>query len=201
MFQNIYNNIRMKILITEEQLKTICEVDFAHHKNRWYNLSPRQLQMSAAELVDMIIKSYADIGGHPEFQSPNNIATTDLNLWLAIDVDEDPEWDATLAGKTTDYGKKWTVLATDGNSNSRRSVVSQLIKRLKMGTNYIEASDRVAEILSKVGLPFVEDEDAIKDVIKKEDIKYVGDGWYERKIAGQAKLKRLFGKPKTRLSV
>lgn len=191
----------MRILITERQFKTICEVDFEHNKNEWYKLTPKQLDLSAVELVDMIINSYSDIGGHPEFKLPNDIINSDLNLWLAIDVDDDPQWDATIAGKTTSNGRKWTVLASDGEGMSRRSVVAELIRKLRTGTNYIEASDRVAEILSKMGVPFIEDENVIKNVIKKEDLKYVGNGWYERKIAGNPKLKRLFGRPKTKLSV
>jgi hypothetical protein len=186
----------MKILITEKQLNKLSEEAIEHEKNKWYNLNPNELYVSAEEILDMIIKSYSGIGGHPEFNTPLDIARTDLDLWMTIDVDEDPEWDATLAGKKTLFGKKWTVMATDGGSVSKRKLINQLIQKLKRGTNYIEASDRVAEILTTLGLPYVQDEDSIKNVIKKDDVQYKGDGWYQRKIGAELKLKRLFGKPK-----
>lgn len=194
--QNIIDtNFKQKKMKIENRMRLTRLLEDIFPSKKWVALKTTDLRVNASDLLDIIVKSYAPVGGHPEFKSPADITSSDLTLWIAIDVDADATADAVIAGKTTGHGKKWTVLGSDGDPDAKKAVLTKMVDLLKTNGNYIEASHKIADILTARGVPIVKDEQTVRDVVNKPDIKWDEDGWYFRAIGGKQMRKRLFGKP------
>lgn len=194
--QNLIDtNFKQKKMKVENRMRLTRLLEDIMPSNKWLNLSAKDLKVNADDLLKIIVKSYAPVGGHPEFKSPADITSSDLTLWTAIDVDSDKEAEALIAGKKTSHGNKWTVLGSDGAQDGKTAVLARIVNLLKQKGNYIEASHKIADILASRGVPIVKDEKTVRDVVNKPDIKWDEDGWYFRAIGGTKMRKRLFGKP------
>ena len=164
-------------------------------KNKWVQLKGNDFKEFASEIFDMIKQSYSSIGGHPNIKLVSDINPSDINYWEVVDVDQDPEPDAVSGAKNKPSGKKYTLGATDGSSQAKRSYVGSRIKTLKSSGNYAELSHKIADIMKSSGVPIVKDKETVRKVLRK-DINWLGDGYYERKVGGRVFKKRLFGNPK-----
>ena len=165
-------------------------------KNKWVSLKSKDLKDFRDELFDLVKKSYASIGGHPNIKSPSDISLSSIDYWDAIDVDDDPDPDAVSGAKARTGGRKYTLGATDGSSPAKRAYVGSRIKLLKKPGHYAEMSHKIADIMASAGVPIVDDEEEVKRVLKGKKINWLGDGWYERVIGGKKFKKRMFGRPK-----
>jgi len=165
-------------------------------KNKWIQLSGKELKLFRDEIFDMIKQSYASLGGHPNIKSASDINVSSINYWDVIDVDNDPEPDAVSGAKKRTGGKKYTMGATDGSGAGKRAYIKGRIKMLNKLGHYAELSHKIADILASSGVPIVDDEEIVKKVLSGKDINWLGNGWYERKIGGKNYKKRMFGKPK-----
>ena len=86
-----------------------------HGKNAYVELQRKDIQEYEKEIIDLIVNAYKHIGGNIEIQKPGDILKSDLNYWVAVDNDSDPDADIVLGGKTTPAGTKMTVLGQDGS--------------------------------------------------------------------------------------
>ena len=184
----------MKKYIHKNRLVDIlCE---ALPKNKWVNLKGKELAEFRDEIYDLVKKSYASIGGHPNIKSPSDIDMTSINYWEVIDVDSDPKPDAVSGGKKKSSGMKYTLGATDGTSPAKRAYIGSRISKLKKKGHYAELSHKIASIVASNNVPIVKDEETVRKVLKGKDITWLEDGWYERNIGGKKFKKRMFGVPK-----
>ena len=72
--------------------------DFSKGKGKWTDLSVTDLEDPdnvdlTYELYDLIATAYANIGGHLNFQSPEDLPGKE-DTWAAVDVDGDDDADA-----------------------------------------------------------------------------------------------------------
>lgn len=165
-------------------------------KDKWIVASDSDLKQFANDIYLMIKNTYAGIGGHPNFKSPSDINKSDANHWELIDLDDDPEPDAVSGAKLKPSGTKYVVGANDGSSAAKREYIKSRITKLKKNGNYVEASHKLHDILVSGGVPVVTDPEVIQKVMKGKELKFLGDGWYERKIGGSTLKKRLLGRPR-----
>jgi len=185
--------MNLRHIIREEISKVVLE---KLSKGKWSKVKGSDLKKYDDEIYQMIKQSYAAIGGHPNFKGPQDVNTSDANAWDVVDVDGDEVPDAVSAAKLKPAGKKYVMGATDGSSEAKRSYIIQRIKDLNKTGNYVEASHKIADILSKRGVPIVDDEEVVRKTLKK-DIEWLGNGgYYKRSIGGKTVTKRMFGKPK-----
>jgi hypothetical protein len=162
-------------------------------KNHWIQLPKDAVKKYADEIVDLIVNAYSAKGGNFELQSVDDIKKSDLDFWVANDVDADPEMDTVLAGKHTPAGTKMTVIGQDGGSAAKRSGIIQMVQFMKLRGFYAELDK---ELAAKLNMPYIKDEEEIRKVLNK-DIKMNPDGSYDRKLtAGPVKTKVLVGMPK-----
>lgn len=161
----------------------------------WEELTGSDLEQYRDELFNLIQIAYQPIGGHLNIKSKNDINLNDLSFWIASDVDDDNEYDAMQPGKSTKFGVKLTVGASDGGTTAKRVLIRKLKSLLNTTGFYLEASEKLESILDRLGLQYIDDPLEIKTVLNKE-IQYIGDGWYNRDIGGKIIKKRLYGKPK-----
>lgn len=177
------------------KLRTLLPEAFADEfaKNQWIQLPKDTVKTYADEIIDLIIGAYTAKGGNFEFKNVDDIKRSDLDFWVANDVDADPEMDAVLGGKKTHAGTKMTVFGQDGSSVAKKVGIVRMIELMKTRGFYAELDKDLA---TKLGLEILKDEEEIRKVLNK-DIKMNPDGSYDRKLTmGPVKTKVLVGIPK-----
>jgi len=144
------------------------------------------------KLWDMYVDTYQTIGLHVE--SIDKLVSKYKVSWM-IDTDKDPEPDAFVIYKETQYGNKIALMGTDGNKLNKRLLIYKVSKLLKTKGWYAEASHKVAKIFLNKGIKTFTDIDLIKKILGKSDIISTDEkDVYKRKIGTLGVIKkRLFG--------
>ena len=161
-------------------------------KNSYIELSSRDAVDYADEIIDLINKSYAHVGGNLEFRNANDIKNSDVSYWILKDIDDDPDPEIAFGGKDTPKGKKITVMSQDGSSPAKKDAILKMIELMKTRGFYAELDKDLAQ---KFGLPPIRDEKKVRDVLQK-DLEWNNDGSYVRDIGGSKHAKVLVGIPK-----
>ena len=174
--------IRLKQLITEN-----------FPKRKYIRLSSSELNTYKDDLYDLIFNAYKSKGGYSGMKNASDIASGDINVWLAADIDNDPQLDVTIGGKQKPSGTKLVVMGQDGSPEAKRNAIQQMKRLLRKRGFYSEMD---MELAQKFNAPIVKDESLIRSVIQKSDIKFIGDGTYTRNIDGIQRTKVLVGMPK-----
>lgn len=144
-------------------------------------------------IVDLIKTAYADKGGSNEIKSANDLKKSDLTYWIAKDINDNPDADVVLGGKTTPAGTKIVTIGQDGSKAAKSDVIKKMVDLMRTRGFYAEMDPELAQ---KLGLTPLKGEDRIAKILQK-DIKYSNDGTYERDITGLGnKTKVLVGIPK-----
>ena len=171
----------------------ISEIDLP--KNQWTSIKGKDVDDSSENIYDLIANAYASIGGHPGFQSPDDVAGGDGKLYTVIDLDDDPDIDAVGVAKLRPGGIKHVATGHDGSKPAKRAIVNKNSADLNKPGNYIEVSGRIKDILLDAGVEQVTDEATLKKVLDGKEIEINKDGSYERYIGGKKYNKILLGKP------
>jgi type I restriction-modification system DNA methylase subunit len=152
-------------------------------KNKYTQLTKEDIDDFADTIYDLIFGAYKKIGGHYEFNSPEDVKTSDLNFWIGNDIDSDPDLDTVIGGKKTKFGTKLTLIAQDGSKEAREDVKNQIKKLAETKGFYAELSEEIAE---KLNLNIIKDKNIIQEVINKP-IDFNEDGSYYRNLGGDEK--------------
>ncbi len=177
------------------KLKSLLPEAFAdtYEKNKWIQLPKDVVKTYADEMIDLIVSAYTAKGGNFEFKNADDIKKSDLDFWIANDIDADPEMDAVIGGKRTPAGTKMTVFGQDGSSAAKRVGMTKMTDYMKERGFYAEVD---IDLAAKLGVDYIKDEALIRKVLNK-DIKMNADGSYNRKLTdGPVKTKVLIGIPK-----
>jgi len=164
-------------------------------KDKYVELGTKDIRDFADNIYDLIATAYRDSGGHFEFQSGQDVINSDLNYWIATDIDQDPDADITIGGKRTNYGTKVTTMGQDGERLSKKSAITKLVNMMKTRGFYAEMDEDLA---NKLGLSIITDEDIIRKVMSGKELEFTGNGRFKRGISaiGKVKEKVLVGIPK-----
>ena len=161
-------------------------------KNIWFPLQLDELKDVEDDILDLIQNAYGPIGGHPNYKTVGDLAGSDYTI---VDLDDDPDIDAVTVTKQRAGGTKHVGMGHDGTSPSKRASISQTIRDLDKQGVYIEASGKMADILTKSNVTQVTDEDTIRKALKGKSIEMYDDGSYDRVLGGKKYRKLMFGKP------
>jgi len=161
-------------------------------KNTYVELSSSDAADYADDIIELINKSYAHVGGNLEFRNANDIKNSDISYWILKDIDNDPDPEIAFGGKDTPKGKKITVMSQDGSSPAKKDAILKMIELMKTRGFYAELDPDLAQ---KFGLSPIRDEKKVRDVLKK-DLEWNNDGSYVRDIGGSKHEKVLVGLPK-----
>lgn len=159
-------------------------------KRKWINLNYKDLEDYKDEIFDIISNSYSHIGGHLEIQKAIDLTNSDLDFWIANDIDTDPYIDVAIGGKKTKDGIKLTTMAQDGNKASKMYLLKKVVELVQQKGFYSETSKELAD---KLNIPIVKDKMIIQEVVNKPNIKFNDDGSYDRDIHGKRVTKVLVG--------
>lgn len=166
-------------------------------KNKWVELTAKDLDDYKDDLLGLIDTAYSYIGGHSNYSTPSDIgkeASRGAN-YTVIDLDDDPEIDAVDITKKKKAGTKAVATGHDGTSQAKRAVITHKIENLKKPGFYVEVSGKIKDILLKAGVPQVKDRETIEKALAGKEIKMNDDGSYTRSIAGKEHEKIMLGTP------
>ncbi|MDA7616784.1 hypothetical protein N8579_00235 [bacterium] len=165
-------------------------------KNKWVTIPASELKDYSEEIYKLIDNAYAQIGGHPNYKSADNVTGREAEAeYEVIDLDDDPEIDAVSAAKPKAAGKKFTATGHDGSSAAKSKVVNHKADQLKSGGYYVEVSGKIKDIFKAKGVEPINDEELVRKVLKGKEIEWLGNGEYKRTIGGKEFTKALMGKP------
>ena len=174
----------------------LLEAAGAMPKNKWITLSGKALDKFKDEISDLINIAYKDIGGHANFKSSKDITNNDMQVWHAVDLDDDPGPDAVNIYKKKKFGHKSVGMGHDGSPAAKSSVIKNKVSLLKKSGWFVEVNEKLYNIFKSRGINAITSEKAVRRVLKGKDIKWLGDGWYIRSIGGDSHKKIMMGVPK-----
>lgn len=175
-------------------LDLLNEIDLP--KNKWVDLSDDEKKEAKELLFKLIDDAYASIGGHPNYNSPEDVVGGEGDAhYVVIDLDEDPEIDAVVTFKDKSAGKKYASIGHDGSKAAKSQSINKIATDLKSQGFFIEVSGVLKDIMKSKGVPQITDSNVIKAVLKGKDIDLNDDGTYQRKIGNKTFTKALFGNP------
>ena len=183
------------IKLSENQHTTFQDLYIS--KNKWIQMLKRKDRKEIANnLYVLIDNSYGPLGGHPSVKSIDDIFNSAVTHWEAIDLDLDPEADSVVFGKKTEFGIKIDGMGHDGLKASRKELIKKLVALLQKPGYWIEASDKVAELLYKSSVPYLDMKD---DVVKifPAGVEWLDNkGEYIREVSkGVKRTETVFGRP------
>ena len=165
-------------------------------KGKWVTLNKAEQGEYAGDIFDLINTAYASIGGHSNYDSPDDIVDGEGDAnYEVINLDDDPDIEAVSVSKKKSAGNKFVATGHDGSKIAKSAVVNHKADELKKSGHFIEVSGRIKDILLGKGVPMVTDEEIIKKAMKGKEIEMNDDGSYQRKIAGKMHTKVLLGLP------
>jgi hypothetical protein len=182
--QEVYNLVSNKI---QENLP----------KNKWVNIDSKEEYSD--ELINLVQTAYKNT---PEGSFINTKRDIIPSEWHSIDLDENPDIDATIFYRNSRANESWNGKKIQGiGHDGSREAIDALLKRLQnllnQTGNWIEASDALEHILYKMGVPYIQDQKEASKIFPNSNLKMVGDrGKYERNLEDGKKVKEtIFGKP------
>jgi hypothetical protein len=151
------------------------------------------------ELVDLVQTAYKRT---PEGSFINSVGDLKPSEWLAKDFHNDERLDVSIFYRRARSGEKWKGnkiqgIGHDGSKEGKQIVLTKLVQLLKKRGWWIEASDKLEEVLYGMGVPYVKDEETLKTIYNDENLKMIGErGKYVREIGGGKKIRETtFGNP------
>lgn len=192
----------------DEDLNESFADHYDDHYSTWIDLDHKELKKHPEiydEIYKLIDMSYANVGGHSNYKSADDIADDyAISNFALIDVDDDREVDAARLSRQTRNGKKAVASASDGTKLAKDYLKSKIEKDLKTPGHYAEVSDAAAGFAFKIGAKTISDEETARKIIRKK-IEWHGEhpeglfpktyGWYTRMIGGEPHTKIIVGSP------
>ena len=150
------------------------------------------------ELIDLVQFAYKKTPQGSFINSKGDVVPSE---WLAIDIDADQKFDATLFYRKSRSSETWKGfkiqgLGHDGSKESIRATLLKHVELLKKSGWWVEASDRIEEIFYGKGINFISDEQFLQKLFPKSNLKLSGDkGKYIRSIGSKKFKETVFGNP------
>lgn len=152
------------------------------------------------DLISVVQTAYSKTPKVSFINTKRDLAEPD---WHSIDIDNDPDIDATIFYRNHRSGEPWkgSKIQGIGHDGSRKAIDKVLVELKKLLTKpgyWVEASDALEHVLYKSSVSYIEDESFLQKLFPKSDLKLTGDRRkYIRILTGGKKIKEtVFGKPK-----
>jgi len=169
---------------------------------QWVDMDLGSLEPEVLDRIwKMYTNTYLSLGMDLSAASAGGL--TKYKAVFLIDVDTPPDGipDAFIIYKPTAFGNKIALLGTCQeelclNKNAAKSaVVRKMFDLLNSGGFFIEAGEKIEEILRSSGVPPVCDEEKIMSFLGKKFVRFLDDCYYERrlKMASAVVTKRIYG--------
>jgi hypothetical protein len=172
--------------------------DIYNKKNKWFNIvKGKNIKELSKNLYVLVDGAYKSLGGHVGIKTPNDVISGYYNYWEAIDNNTDPDADAVLFGKK-ENGIKIGGIGHDRTKTSKHILIEKLAKTLHRNGYWVEASQKLQEILLKTNAPYITDKDVLRKLYPNSEFTHLKDGKYIRTLNDDKKteIEMTFGRPK-----
>ena len=165
-------------------------------KNKWMDVPTDEY---GGDLVRIVQTAYKKAPMGSFINTKSDLVGSD---WHSIDIDSDPDIDATIFYRKARGGESWSGYKIQGiGHDGSRKAIDKVLKKLKsqLGKRgwWIEASDAIEHIMYKLGVRYIEDEVEAQKVFPNTDLKMTGNrGQYTRKAGSKTVRETIFGYPK-----
>lgn len=177
-------------------MKLIDIINEIHlEKGKWEMIPHSEIDAYEQRILDLIKRTYAPLGGHPNFNSTRDIHSPEHD-YEVLDSDGDEQPEATSVSKDTRAGTKLVASAHDGSKEAVKSLIRHKIELLNKEGYFAEVSGKLLDILLHHGVGVVNDKDVVERALVGKRIEWHGDGTYTRDIGGKSYKKVMVGKPK-----
>ena len=194
---------------TKRQLRRIIReqlegepVTLALPSMQWVSMDLTSLPSEILDrLWSMYTTTYLNLG--MDLSASNAAGLAKYKGVFLIDVDTPPDGipDAFIVYKPTAYGNKIALLGTCqeepclGKRAAKSAVVKKMFDLLNSGGVFIEAGERIEQILRSSPVSPVCDEEKIKAYLGKKFVRFLDDCYYQRrlKMASAIVTKRIYG--------
>jgi hypothetical protein len=161
-----------------------------HPKKQWIKQKLSDIDPTIMEELFSMYKAVYNAEGLQLSAFNAKELQNDYEISMLIDVDEDPMPDAFI------MVRKGTLklLATDGQTEAKKSLVQKAVNMVKSEGYSIEASKKMDDIMIANGAPIITDKARIEQIVGNKFIRHLEDGYYERKLKkGGTVIKRIYG--------
>jgi len=170
---------------------------FLEKRGVWVN---PPISTRGEELVDLVQTAYKRT---PEGSFINSVGDLKPSEWLAKDFHKDEKLDITIFYRNPISGEKWKGnkiqgIGHDGTKKAKELVLNKLVELLKTKGWWVEASDKLEEILYNRNVPYVKEKETLRKIYNSDSLEMIGNrGEYIRDLgSGKIIKETTFGYPK-----
>jgi hypothetical protein len=177
--------------------------DLGVGKGVWSNVDPGDIRRHTDdidlddEIFDLVQTAYSSLpGGNFKIKRPEDLPGK-YTFFDVVDVDEDPEPDAVIFGKSRGGNLKLGGMGHDGGPG-KKVAVDRFIELLRNPGIFAQISGAPAYLAHRAGIPVIEDEEIVRSLVgdltwvgKREG--KVGKGWFKRDFGTGPVFKILYG--------
>jgi len=171
-----------------------------YKKNQWELLlsNPNKLQ-EGEKLVDLVTNAYQNTTMGSFVNTVKDVVKSN---WAVIDCNDDPGIDACIFFRDPRSDENWAGrklqgIGHDGEKKSKIYIIDKMVNMLKEPGTWIEASDKLEEVLLAKGSNKVTDIEVLKKLFPKSKFKMLDNGQYQRSLEnGTFVTESVFGTPK-----
>lgn len=175
-------------------------VELSLKKNTWeYVVTSKDKKYAGNNLVNLVQTAYK---ATPDGSFVNSLRDVLPSDWVVIDLDDNPDIDATIFYRKARVGEKWTGrkvqgIGHDGSQEAKAKVIDRLVKELSMPGTWVEASNALEKVLLKRGVKPVTDVKLLQTLFNDPNLKMISDTSYSRSILdGKIIHETVFGHPR-----
>jgi hypothetical protein len=169
-------------------------------KNKWeVILGNPDKEIQGKRLINLVDTAYKNT---PLGSFVKTIKDVVKSNWFVIDYNEEDGVDACVfyrepRSNENWVGKKIQGIGHDGAKESKKLVIGKVIDILKKDGFWIEASDKMEEVLESNGCNRVSDLSTLQKLYPNSKIKILDGGRYQRSLeSGEIVTESVFGLPK-----
>lgn len=171
-----------------------------YKKDQWELLlsNPNKLQ-EGEKLVDLVTNAYKNTSMG---SFVNTVKDVVKSHWAVIDCDDVPGIDACIFFRDPRSNENWVGrklqgIGHDGEKKSKSYIIDKMVNMLKESGTWIEASEKMEEVLLGKGAHKVTDIEILKKLFPESEFKMLDNGQYQRSLEdGTFVTESVFGTPK-----
>ena len=171
-----------------------------YKKNQWELLLSNPNKMKEGKkLIDLVKNAYKKTTMGSFVNTVKDVVKSD---WVVIDCDDIPGIDACIFFREPRVNENWLGrkiqgIGHDGQKNSKSHIIDKMANMLKESGTWIEASEKMEEVLLNRNVNKVTDIEVLKKLFPESEFKILDNGQYQRSLEnGEYVTESVFGSPK-----
>ena len=169
-------------------------------KNTWeYIITSKDKRFASENLVGLVQTAYKATPDGSFINALKDVLPSD---WVVIDLDDNPDIDATIFYRQPRSNEKWKGrkvqgIGHDGSTAAKTAVIDRLITELGKSGTWVEASNALERTLLKKRVKPFTDVQVLQKLFNDDKLKMVSSTSYERSLPGGKIIQEtVFGQPK-----